>query len=140
MHSAARGEVALPGERIGDDRVEIVPRRPPGQGSEDARIVGDHMSKSLGRSIIIENTAGSNGTFAAHYVVDQPADGTWLWGWDHPSVRGPVGEHARRMLAYGQERGYPKLTTRKLSCTEAECWEMTALAYLVCGANGAVAC
>lgn len=44
-----------------------------------ARIVGEHMSKTLGRTIIIENKPGANGTIAAQYVVDQPADGTWLW-------------------------------------------------------------
>lgn len=44
-----------------------------------ARIVGEHMSKTLGRTIIVENKPGANGTISAQYVVDQPADGTWLW-------------------------------------------------------------
>lgn len=44
-----------------------------------ARIVGEHMSKTLGRTIIVENKPGANGTIAAQFVVDQPADGTWLW-------------------------------------------------------------
>jgi hypothetical protein len=64
-------------------------------------------------------------------------DGTWLWGWDHPSLLPLVGENARRLLAYGQQNGFDQLTTRKLQCTENECWEFTALAFLLCNANGA---
>jgi hypothetical protein len=64
-------------------------------------------------------------------------DGTWLWGWDHPSVAPALSEHAKKVLAYGQEHGFTKLTTRKLQCSEQECWELAALAYLLCGANGA---
>jgi hypothetical protein len=64
-------------------------------------------------------------------------DGTWLWAWDHPSVEPPLAEDAKKMLAYGQQHGYAKLTTRKLQITEAEAWELTALAFLVCSANGA---
>jgi tripartite-type tricarboxylate transporter receptor subunit TctC len=44
-----------------------------------ARIVGEHMSKTLGRTVIVENKPGANGTISAQYVVDQPADGTWMW-------------------------------------------------------------
>lgn len=64
-------------------------------------------------------------------------DGTWLWAWDHPSVAPPLTEHARRVLAYGRERGYDRLTTRVLPCTENEAWELTARAFLLCEANGA---
>jgi hypothetical protein len=64
-------------------------------------------------------------------------DGSWLWGWDHPSVAPALAEHAKKVLAYGREHGFTKLTTRKLQCTEEECWELTALAYFLCSANGA---
>lgn len=64
-------------------------------------------------------------------------DGTWLWGWDHPSVEPSLAEDAKKVLAYGQQHGYTELTTRKLQCTEREAWELTALAFLICGANGA---
>src|SRR4051812_26144188 len=30
-------------------------------------------------------------------------DGTWLWGWDHPSVLPALQEHAGRVRAYGEE-------------------------------------
>jgi hypothetical protein len=64
-------------------------------------------------------------------------DGSWLWGWDHPSVPPAVGEHARQMLHYGQEHDLARLTTLTFACTEQACWELTALAFLLCRANGA---
>src|SRR5262249_35377582 len=47
-------------------------------------------------------------------------DGTWLWGWDHPSVVPALGEHARQVRAYGQQQGSAQLTTRTLACEEDE--------------------
>ena len=64
-------------------------------------------------------------------------DGTWLWGWDNPSLEAPLTEHARRVQAFGQERGYDVLTTPKLACPEEQCWELTALACMVAEAQGA---
>ncbi len=49
----------------------------------------------------------------------------------------PLAKDAKRLRAYGQQHGYSKLTTPKLATTEHEAWELTALAFLVCGANGA---
>jgi hypothetical protein len=65
------------------------------------------------------------------------ADGTWLWGWDHPSVQPPLQDHARAVHAYGQKHGIDELTTRKLSCSEDHAWEFTALACKLCAAQGA---
>jgi hypothetical protein len=64
-------------------------------------------------------------------------DGTWLWGWDHRSVAAPLQQHARRLKAYGEERGIAALTTRKLACEEAEAWDFAALACKLCEAQGA---
>lgn len=64
-------------------------------------------------------------------------DGTWLWGWDHPSVADNMAEHARLVHEYGLRRGVAVLTTRKLECGEAEAWEFTALACHLCEAQGA---
>jgi hypothetical protein len=66
-----------------------------------------------------------------------PADSTWLWGWDHPSVLPALAANAKTLLEYGKKHGHPRLTTRKLSCSEKECWELTALAFHLCEANGA---
>ncbi len=65
------------------------------------------------------------------------ADGTWLWGWDHPSVVAPLQEHAFAVRQYGEENGIDCLTTQKLACSQEQAWEFTALACKLCGAQGA---
>jgi tripartite-type tricarboxylate transporter receptor subunit TctC len=44
-----------------------------------ARMIADHMAKTLGQSVIVENKPGANGTISAQWVVDQPADGRVVW-------------------------------------------------------------
>ena len=44
-----------------------------------ARLIADHMSKSLGANIVIEVRPGANGVVAANIVQDQPADGRTVW-------------------------------------------------------------
>lgn len=65
------------------------------------------------------------------------ADGTWLWGWDHPSVKAPLDIHAQKLKGYGEEHGITPLTTRKLKCTEGDAWQFAALACHLCEAQGA---
>jgi tripartite-type tricarboxylate transporter receptor subunit TctC len=57
----------------------IVGSAPGGILDPYARIVGESLSKTLGRTIIIENKPGASGTIATQFVVDQPADGAILW-------------------------------------------------------------
>jgi hypothetical protein len=64
------------------------------------------------------------------------ADGTWLWGWNHPSVVPPLQEHARAVKAYGERHHVEKLTTQKVPCSEQEAWEFTALACKLAEAQG----
>ncbi len=63
--------------------------------------------------------------------------GTFLWGWDHPSVLAPLREHAKLTRAWGVENGVAKFTTREVSCSEDEAWEFTAVTTRLAGANGA---
>lgn len=65
------------------------------------------------------------------------ADGTFLWGWDHPSVPAPLRGHARLVKAFGEVQGLNMLTTRKIVASEDEAWELTALATHLAAANGA---
>lgn len=44
-----------------------------------ARLIAGHMSKTLGKPIIVENKPGASGSLAAQYIVDSPADGGLLW-------------------------------------------------------------
>lgn len=64
-------------------------------------------------------------------------DSTFLWGWDHPSAPEPVRDHARLVRAFGETQGLKALTTRMIETTEADCWQFTALAAHLGGANGA---
>jgi hypothetical protein len=66
-----------------------------------------------------------------------PADGTFLWGWDHPSVAEPLRAHARLVREFGEKHGVATLTERMVRCSEEEAWEFTALAARLGGANGA---
>jgi hypothetical protein len=65
------------------------------------------------------------------------ADGTWLWGWDHPSVPAPRAQDAQLVKAFGEAQGLAALTTRTIFAGEEEAWEFTALAAHLSGANGA---
>lgn len=56
----------------------IVPAAPGGAIEPYARLISAHMSKALGRVIIIENKPGANGNIAAQFVVDGPADGNLI--------------------------------------------------------------
>jgi tripartite-type tricarboxylate transporter receptor subunit TctC len=64
----------------GSNTMRIVVGTPPG-GAVDAyaRIVGDHMARTLNQNVIIENKPGANGNISAMVVRDAPADGRTLW-------------------------------------------------------------
>jgi hypothetical protein len=65
------------------------------------------------------------------------ADGTFLWGWDHPSVPEARGADARLARDFGQRNDLPLFTTRKVTCTEEQAWRFTAVALYLSGAQGA---
>ena len=44
-----------------------------------SRIIAEPMSASLGRPVIVEIKAGTNGNLAAQWVDDGPADGSMMW-------------------------------------------------------------
>lgn len=66
-----------------------------------------------------------------------PADGTFLWGWDHPSVVSDLQEHAKLVKDFGLEHGIDEFTTQTISIsTEDEAWEFVAVANRLANANG----
>jgi putative tricarboxylic transport membrane protein len=71
----------------------IVPFAPGGSTDVIARIVGDHMAKTLGRSIIVENDAGAGGTTPTRRVAQAAADGYTL-------IMGNLGTHAAAPSQY----------------------------------------
>lgn len=64
-------------------------------------------------------------------------DGTWLWGWDHPSVPAPMARAAQLMKSYGERHGLEQLTTRKIEISQDEAWRLTAVASYLTEAQGA---
>jgi len=53
----------------------VVPAAPGGAIEPYARLIAEHMAKTLRRVIIVENKPGANGNIAAQFVVEAPADG-----------------------------------------------------------------
>jgi hypothetical protein len=66
-----------------------------------------------------------------------PQSGTFLWGWDHPSVAEPLRRAAALVRSYGAKHNVVRFTEREVKCTEAEAWEFTAIAARLDSANGA---
>jgi hypothetical protein len=50
------------------------------------------------------------------------SSGTFLWGWDHPSVPEPLRRAAQRVHDYGQAHGIAAFTTRSTTCSESDAW------------------
>ena len=64
-------------------------------------------------------------------------DGTWLWGWDHPSVQPSLAHAAELCRDFGMRYDLGAFTQRKISCTHEDAWQFTAVASYLSGANGA---
>ena len=83
--------------------IRIIVPYPPGGGTDTAaRLIGQKMSASLGRSVIIDNRAGANGNIGTDAAAKAPADGYTL-GMATP---GPVtiGKTLYSNLPYDPER------------------------------------
>ena len=59
--------------------IRIIAPFPPG-GSADltARIIADHLTRSMGQPVVVENVPGAGGSIAAERVVKSPPDGYTL--------------------------------------------------------------
>lgn len=44
-----------------------------------ARIIAEHMSKTLGQTIIVENKPGAGGNISAQMITEAPANGQMVW-------------------------------------------------------------
>lgn len=63
-------------------------------------------------------------------------DGSFLWGWDHPSVPPELAEHAELARAFGEAHGLPEYSNRKVECDDMQAWEFAAVAMRLGGASG----
>jgi tripartite-type tricarboxylate transporter receptor subunit TctC len=71
----------------------IVPFAPGGSTDVIARIVGEHMSRTLGQQLVIENIAGAGGTTGSTRAKRATADGYTI-------VMGHMGTHAASVAFY----------------------------------------
>jgi tripartite-type tricarboxylate transporter receptor subunit TctC len=56
----------------------IAPFPPGGSADLTARIIADHLTKSMGQPVVVENVPGAGGSIAAERVVKSPPDGYTL--------------------------------------------------------------
>jgi tripartite-type tricarboxylate transporter receptor subunit TctC len=57
----------------------VVGTAPGGAIDPYARMIAEHMAKTLNHTIIIENKPGASGNLAAQFIADAPADGSIIW-------------------------------------------------------------
>jgi hypothetical protein len=62
--------------------------------------------------------------------------GTWLWGWDHPSVDPPLAHAARLARDFGKKYDLRQYTERLVQCSEDDAWQFTAVAQYLAKATG----
>src|SRR4051812_24165763 len=59
----------------------------PGGGTDTAaRVLGDAVTRSTGRSVVIKNVAGAGGQIAASTVLREGGDGTSVLVINHPDL------------------------------------------------------
>ena len=66
-----------------------------------------------------------------------PADSTFLWGWDHPSVLEHLRSDAALCKEWGETHGQEFYVNRKINCDDATPLEFIAVALKLADANGA---
>ena len=66
-----------------------------------------------------------------------PADRTWLWAWDNPSIPPALAANARLVRDFGKKYGLAHFQIRKISATEDGAWSFAALACHLAGDDGA---
>lgn len=75
MCAGAAGAQAWPAKPVS----LIVGTPPAGALDAYARAVAEHMSRTIGQQVIVENKPGANGNISAEYVLGAPADGHTVW-------------------------------------------------------------
>ncbi len=63
-------------------------------------------------------------------------DGTFLWGFDHPSVPEPLRDHAKIAHEWGITNDVEWLVSRKLECSQDAAWSLAAVTNRLAQANG----
>ncbi len=97
----------------------------------------EHWSADLDKGTITFDLKGVRASAAIQVIgTYNTLDGTFLWGWDHPSVPEALRKHARLAEQWGKKNNVPNFKTRKVKCTEDEAWGFAAVANRLANANG----
>ncbi|WP_284125470.1 DUF6882 domain-containing protein [Parerythrobacter aestuarii] len=64
-------------------------------------------------------------------------DGTFMWGWDHPSVPAASAQAALLLKTYAEAHGLTEVSTQLGVLSDERAWELTALADYLAESNGA---
>jgi len=65
------------------------------------------------------------------------ADGSWIWGWDHPTpFPDTIAAHARSVREFGERNGLEALTQRRIQADEMDGWAFADLACHLADAQG----
>lgn len=82
----------------------IVPYAPGGLPDTVARIVGQQITESTGRSVVVENKPGANGVIAAQTLLGSPADGYTFLVTDGSMMS--INPYLYKDLAYDHKRDF----------------------------------
>jgi hypothetical protein len=63
-------------------------------------------------------------------------DGTFLWGWDHPSVPEALRHHAELARQWGEKNHVANYTSKMVKVSEDEAWNFAAVATRLAKGNG----
>ncbi|MPZ58752.1 MAG: tripartite tricarboxylate transporter substrate binding protein [Rhizobiales bacterium] len=87
----------------------IVPFPPGGPIDSIGRLIGQHMTASLGQNVIIEHRPGAGGTLGANAVANAPADGyTLLMG---STTTLSISPHLYKNIGYDPVKGLVPIAT-----------------------------
>ncbi len=90
------------------------------------------------KTLAFEMPNGVRATSPAQVIgTHETATGIWRWAWDDPAISLALVKNSKTVQVFGRKYHFPRLTRRAYKSTEQQCWEMMALAYLLCQANGA---
>jgi len=98
-----------------------------------------HWNLDQDTGILQFTLEGGLAAFAqAQIVGTYDADaGTFMWGWEHPSVDPALQQDASLVRTFGERHGFAELTTRVVACDQDRAWGYTAMAMRLAQAGGA---
>ena len=97
-----------------------------------------NWSADLDRGTITFHFADDTVASASIQVVGtyNTSDGSFLWGWDHPSIPENLRQHARLAHRWGEENQMKNFMSRKVTCSEDDAWGFAAVANRLGNGSG----